>query len=316
MFSLAFLKIFQIFSLLSSCELKISSLVCREWCNIIYSFRELNERRLYPRLYARPIKLSLFTNIPDAEKDVIMLTSVCRGIEKDTFIVSDPYSNRILVINLQGNLLKSIGNVEQPFAICVSSYDSHVLVGCRPTGILVLDTDYKQVRFINTRVITEYRTAYITTSSVDGNIFFNNCHCEIIVLNRDGILVRRFRYNQNILHYHPGAIYCNSLGDIIIADHINSDIKIFSPGGDHLRTISSRMVPLVPSSMVVDQYDNILLYNDSKILVFNARGEFIYKLNCEVSFEHAEICVLSSSRHIVIVQNQKIYIFSNYLLFL
>ena len=100
----------------------------------------------------------------------------------------------------------------------------------------------------------------------------------ILILNEHGHIMTVLESPKTVRVDYPAGICCNSKDEILISDHHNHRVQIFSLDGTFLRTLGSRgMGPnefLYPRGICVDRDDNIFVADgeNNRISIFGPTG--------------------------------------------
>ncbi len=118
----------------------------------------------------------------------------------------------------------------------------------------------------------------------------------------------------------PWGVALNQAGEIIVAENDASSVSIFSPTGDKLRTIDTRVGEVKrPYGVAVDGDGNILVVGYCRLLKFSRGGDLIAAVGDgpeQFSYPHG-VCVNSFNGKVYVVDNcaECVHIFNSDLTF-
>lgn len=133
----------------------------------------------------------------------------------------------------------------------------------------------------------------------------------IRIFGKDG--VQLFQFGSDGTLSVPLDVTVNSNGDIFVIDggYRGKNIEVFDYKGEHLARLELKGMPegevFQPEAIAINSKDNIYLSNPSSgsILVFNADGEYLYKIMPEMSDKEREEVIFGN---LMIDKEDKLYI--------
>lgn len=219
--------------------------------------------------------------LSDALETYSKFTSICISPKGNEIIVNDPYTSKILVLGLEGKRVKSIECKAHPHEICV--FGSHLLVA-NLYSIDILDQEYNLVSSIE--LGDDLKSIGAVCWSKEGNIIVSTKEDSILILSRDGKILKkftRFAHNGGISPYKH-RICIDSNDRIITIDQRNQGISIrklgryslfvFGLQGSEPGQVDS------PQGVCVDEHDNILVADsgNKRISIFTSYGIHITQI--------------------------------------
>jgi sugar lactone lactonase YvrE len=176
-------------------------------------------------------------------------------------------------------------------------------------GGVYISRDNQIVQIIDSDMLRSPRN--ICTNSKNQLIVADIHSRKIHIFQRDGTYVRSFggnRYDADSLS-DPHGICQNSLGHILVVDSCEHTVVIFDEIGNIIKKIKCSEMRY-PSTICVDQYDNIYVINSSNypILKFSSSGKLLqtfgeYGRNYGQIHDPRDICVTPDGTYIVVTDH-------------
>jgi len=252
------------------------------------------------------------------------------GVTKDRIYVLDGANNRVVVYDLSGKFLFTVGKKGATAGI----FSFPVGLSVTENKLYVADTGNHQVRIFsldgklqNSFIIADEgkkeRPVDISLSTDEKEIYVtgNNRH-HIMVYSPTGKLLRKWggRGEDQGKFRYPATITPVNKNEMVIVDVLNSRVQIFSNKGKFLKSIGKKgVIPgrfFRPKGVAVDKKQRIYVSDSymDVIQVFDRDGDLLHILgnNSEIRrFKHpAGMAIKNGRLYVTEVLNNKVSVFS------
>jgi sugar lactone lactonase YvrE len=209
--------------------------------------------------------------------------------------IADAGNNRVQVFNNDGTFNRKFGvqgdaegNFQWPLALTLDANENVFVIDAyrAPNNINTYRTQVftKAGSFIRTFTVPLF--AWAIEVDINGDIYVADGYYGKIITyeNATGVFLRSFSV-QNAVYGQVMGITLDGKGKIYIADAIHDQIQVFDVTGVHQFNVEKQGEGnadgqfLSPHDIHIDEDKNIYVADNSRIQVFNHKGEFIRKLD-------------------------------------
>lgn len=194
-------------------------------------------------------------------------------VEKGNFWISDAKNNRMLLVDLNGNILKELSGFQRPMHFSMESNKIYVPEYLTDTIRIINDNN---IGYLPLSEIPDAPSGvFVKENSFAIADFYN--HRIIFQENGKTNIIGKEGHNKGKLYY-PTDVEIS--GDLIyVADAYNNRVQVFNKKGESLQIIGDRASIHTATGLTVSN-KNIFVtdFENSRILIYDKEGKLLQEL--------------------------------------
>lgn len=285
--------------------------MCTLWLDLISGDKRLTRIKNCFDPYQQVRVKSHFGSRGSGEGQFNYPCGICSFLDK--IIVCDAYNHRIQIFDKDGQFLhmfgshgSDIGKFIGPKGVCI--VDGNLWIAdCSNQRVQIFDSSNFQ--FVNS-VSLEGLYPCAIWSGLKDLILVVSEEGKVLILDRHGHIIKMFDCKGGNIYY-PTGICSNSRNEIIVSNHCNASITVFSKSGVFLRRLGLLQGQTVwgRKTIWIDSEDNIYVSNNgsNEISILTMEGILINQIPIA---DPNGICMMGRNL-IVTSTNDLVHILSN-----